>query len=58
MKGSIIKMAKNDPASFSLSSTKSYVSIAVLSTAPFKQVILILPVASIILKEAHMSTYW
>lgn len=49
-------MAKNDPASFSLSSTKSYVSIAVLSTAPFKQVIL--PVSSIILKEAHMSTYW
>lgn len=48
-------MAKNDPASFSLSSTKSYVSIAVLSTA---QVILILPVSSIILKEAHMSTYW
>lgn len=51
-------MAKNDPASFSLSSTKSYVSIAVLSTAPFKQVILILPISSIILKEAHMSTYW
>lgn len=55
MKSSIIKWLKMTLHHFPFHLQR--VTIAVLSTAPFKQVILILPVSSIILKEAHMSTY-